>query len=72
MVLAEIEDRTGVPTADNFDLIAGTSAGGSLALGLSATDNMGKPQYKASEFVDIYQTWRNKFSPTFPDMFNQT
>ena len=66
MVLAEIEDRTGVPTADNFDLIAGTSAGGSLALGLSATDNMGKPQYKASEFVDIYQTWRNKFFTHFP------
>ena len=65
MVLAEIEDRTGVPTADNFDLIAGTSAGGSLALGLSAKDDEGKPQYKASELVDIYQTWRNKFFTHF-------
>ena len=54
MILAEIEDRTGLPTADNFDLIAGTSAGGSLALGLSATGDKGKPQYKASELVEIY------------------
>ena len=60
-VLAEIEDRTGLPTADNFDLIAGTSMGGVLALGLSTKDDEGKPQYKASELVDIYQTWRNKF-----------
>ena len=66
MVLAEIEDRTGLPTADNFDLIAGTSAGGSLALGLSARDDKGKPQYKASELVDIYQTWRNEFFAHFP------
>ena len=66
MVLAEIEDRTGIPTADNFDLIAGTSAGGSLALGLSARDGKGKPQYKASELVDIYQTWRNEFFAHFP------
>ncbi len=64
MVLAEIEDRTGVPTADNFDLIAGTSTGGSLALGLSTKDDKGKPQYKASELVDIYQTWRSKIVAT--------
>lgn len=61
MVLAEIEDRTGVPTADNFDLIAGISAGGSLALGLSTKDDEGKPQYTASELVDICQIWRNEF-----------
>ena len=61
MVLAEIEEKTGRPTADNFDLIAGTSAGGILALGLSMKDDNGKPQYKASELVDIYQTWRNEF-----------
>ena len=60
MVLAEIEEKTGRPTADNFDLIAGTSAGGTLALGLSTKDDHGKPQYKASELVNIYQTWRNE------------
>jgi patatin-like phospholipase/acyl hydrolase len=34
MILAEIEDRTGKPIAEMFDLIAGTSTGGILALGL--------------------------------------
>ena len=65
MILAEIEDRTGLHTADNFDIIAGTSAGGSLALGLSTTDDKGEPQYKASELVDIYPTWRNEFFAHF-------
>ena len=35
-VLAEIELRTGRPLADSFDLIAGTSVGGIIGLGLSA------------------------------------
>lgn len=66
MVLAEIEDRTGLPTADNFDLIAGTSIGGTLALVLSTKDDNDKPQYKASELVDIYQNWRNElFNASF-------
>lgn len=35
-VLAEIEQRTGRPLADSFDMIAGTSVGGIIGLGLSA------------------------------------
>lgn len=35
-VLARIEDDLGVTVADSFDLIAGTSAGGILALALGA------------------------------------
>lgn len=35
-VLARIEKQTGRPIADSFDLIAGTSVGGIIALGLSA------------------------------------
>ncbi len=60
MVLAGIEDETGLPTADNFDLIVGTSAGGILALGLSAKDSNDRPRYKAGELVNIYQNWRNQ------------
>ena len=68
MVLAEIENKTGFPTVDNFDLIAGTSAGGMLALSLSARSSNGRPQYKASDLVDIYKNWWNGFfnpSPCF-------
>ncbi len=35
-VLAELEKRSGRPLVDSFDLIAGTSVGGIIALGLSA------------------------------------
>ena len=35
MVLARIEDLTGKPISELFDLIAGTSTGGILALGLT-------------------------------------
>ena len=55
MVLAEIEERTGVPTADNFDLIAGTSTGGILALGLSRPDDEGNPQFTAADLANIYR-----------------
>jgi patatin-like phospholipase/acyl hydrolase len=36
IVLAEIEERTGRPAAERFDLIVGTSTGGIPALGLTA------------------------------------
>lgn len=55
LVLAEIEDKTGRPTAENFDLIAGTSTGGILALGFSKDDGNGKPQYPAKALADIYR-----------------
>ena len=38
LVLAEIEKRTGRAVADCFDLIAGTSTGGILALGFARDD----------------------------------
>ena len=38
MVLADIERRTGRRIAELFDLIAGTSTGGVLALGLSVPE----------------------------------
>ena len=55
LVLAEIEKETGKSTAENFDLIAGTSTGGILALGLSKSDDNGKVQYSAKALADIYQ-----------------
>src|SRR2546422_5276580 len=43
MVLAELERRTGRPICKLFDLIAGTSTGGVLALALTKPDAAGKP-----------------------------
>jgi patatin-like phospholipase/acyl hydrolase len=55
MVLAEIEKRTKKPIAGLFQLIAGTSTGGILTLGLTKPDSKGKPQYSAADMVELYQ-----------------
>ncbi|HEY9834078.1 MAG TPA: CBASS cGAMP-activated phospholipase [Stenomitos sp.] len=54
-VLAEIEERTGKRIAEIFDLIAGTSTGGILTLGLAKADERGKPYYTASDLVSLYK-----------------
>jgi patatin-like phospholipase/acyl hydrolase len=56
LVLAEIEHRTGKPTADLFDLIAGTSTGGILACALARPGEDGKPKYTAEELTGLYVT----------------
>src|SRR4051794_24579413 len=56
LVLAEIERRTGRPTAELFDLIAGTSTGGILACGLTCPGEDGRPRHTAEELADLYRT----------------
>ncbi|MDZ8053978.1 MAG: patatin-like phospholipase family protein [Aulosira sp. ZfuVER01] len=57
MILAEIEDRTGKPICELFDLIAGTSTGGILALGLTKPNqDKTAPQFKAIDLVNLYKT----------------
>ena len=52
MVLAEIEARTQKRISEMFDLIAGTSTGGLLALALTKPKiNSKQPQYKAENLV---------------------
>jgi len=62
MLLAEIEKRTNKATVELFDLIAGTSTGGILALGLNKPDldYKGKPKYSAQKLVNLYETEGNK------------
>src|SRR5215210_6651753 len=61
-VLAEIERRTGSRIAQLFDLVAGTSTGGILALGLvkpagdgGGGGGGGGPDYPASKLVELYE-----------------
>jgi predicted acylesterase/phospholipase RssA len=49
-VLAEIEKRCEQPAAELFDVIAGTSTGGILALGLSCP----QPRYSAQDLARLY------------------
>lgn len=57
MVLAEFERRTGRRVCELFDLIAGTSTGGILALGLTKPKPGGGrgPQYEAKDLVKLYE-----------------
>ena len=55
-ILARIEDITGQRIYEMFDLIAGTSTGGLLALGLTKPGEDGDPPYSAAELAEFYMT----------------
>lgn len=56
-ILAEVEKRTGKRIFELFDLIAGTSTGGILALGLAKPhpDKPNEARYTAQELVELYR-----------------
>ncbi len=62
LVLAEIERRTGKGTAELFDLIVGTSAGGIIALGLTrpSTAGGGKPEHTAKALCRFFKEERHR------------
>jgi patatin-like phospholipase/acyl hydrolase len=54
IVVAEIERRTGQSASRLFDLIAGTSTGGIIALGLAMPGAHGGAAWRAEELIEIY------------------
>lgn len=77
IILASIEQRTGKPISQLFDLIAGTSTGGILALGLTKPDQSGQPEFSAAQLCELYHEeipnifgdprswWGNLLSPKY-------
>jgi uncharacterized protein len=59
-ILVEIEKRTKQPIYKLFDLIAGTSTGGIIALGLTKPDHEGKVEYTAEDIVKLYEDYGAK------------
>jgi uncharacterized protein len=55
LVLAEIEKRTGRPIAELFELVAGTSTGGLIALALTAPGEDGAPAWSAEQVAEVYE-----------------
>ena len=55
LILAELEQRAGRPVAKMFDLVAGTSTGGILAVGLTMPGARRKPKYSALDLVSLYE-----------------
>lgn len=79
LVLSRIEELTGRRIAELFDVIAGTSTGGILALGLSCPGEDGAPRFKAAELAAMYRQegrtifphelcgkFRELFGPKYP------
>ncbi len=56
LLLAEIERRTQKPISQLFNLIAGTSTGGILTLGMVKPDTHGLPAYSAQQGIALYET----------------
>lgn len=54
VILAKMEEELDKPISEIFDLIAGTSIGGVMALGLSVPDENNQPKFKASDFVRLF------------------
>ena len=59
LVLAEIERLTGQPACELFDLVAGTSTGGIIALGITVPGDKGpagkeRPRWSAEQLADVY------------------
>ena len=54
-VLAEIERRTERTVPELFDLVAGTSTGGIIALGLTAPGEGGAPRWRAADLLELYR-----------------
>src|SRR5437870_10232444 len=66
MVLAELERKTGRPICKLFDLIAGTSTGGVLALALTKPDAAGSPEFSAARLIELYELEGDRiFSPAW-------
>jgi patatin-like phospholipase/acyl hydrolase len=55
VLLARLEELAGKPVARMFDLVAGTSTGGILALALAVPGENGEPRYRAADLVRLYE-----------------
>jgi patatin-like phospholipase/acyl hydrolase len=54
-VLAEVERRTDRTVPELFDLVAGTSTGGIIALGLTTPGEDGGPRWRAADLLELYR-----------------
>jgi predicted acylesterase/phospholipase RssA len=65
VILAEIETRTGEPIWRSFDVIAGTSTGAVLALGLTRPSDIDvqKAAYTAEDIVTLYREHATEIFP---------
>lgn len=61
-ILAHLEEKSGKPISELFDLIVGTSTGTMITSALLAPDENGKPRYSAKELLGIYDEQIRSFT----------
>lgn len=59
-ILKYIEEKSGKPIAELFDVIMGTSTGALLSVILTIPDKDNKPKFSAEQAIDIYRNYGNK------------
>lgn len=66
LMLAAVERETGLPIHSLFDVIAGTSTGAILALGLTRPDdsNARAAAFRAADMVSLYREYGTRLFPT--------
>jgi patatin-like phospholipase/acyl hydrolase len=64
LVLTELERRTERRIATMFDLVAGTSTGGIITLGVTKPGSDGQPEYAASDIAELYSKRGKKIFST--------
>ena len=61
-VLAHLEETSGRPVSELFDLVVGTSTGAAITVGLLLPDEHGKPRFTAREMLRLYEEQVRSFN----------
>ena len=71
LTLKRIEEMTGKKTHELFDMIAGTSTGGIIAAGLSATRDGKSPALTVDKLIELYTTKGEAIFPRSKNVFSK-
>ena len=71
LVLKKIEETTGKKIHELFDMIAGTSTGGIIAAGLTATRDGKNPELTADKLIELYTAKGEIIFPRSKNVFSR-